>query len=277
VHGSRARTTNKDMLKEKTIVVTGATGGLGKALVSRLAGMGADVVALGRNEARLQEVRRSVNQGVRTEVVDLGDRDSVRAAAARLLAATPRIDALVHTAGVYKNDRRTQNGLEEMFRTNHLGPFLLTTLLEPALRAGKARVVFVSAPSGTKLDFDDLQGEKKFSAFNAFGASNAANLLCTFELARRWKGSGVTVDAFHPGLMKSSLMNESPWLMRTMLNLVSRDPERAVDALIHVVDQPGVDGDGRFFKLEKQSAPPGSTQDRDAQKKLWEASQQLLA
>ena len=265
------------MLKEKTIVVTGATGGLGKALVSRLAGMGADVVALGRNEARLQEVRRSVNQGIRIEVVDLGERNSVRAAADRLLAAVPRIDALVHTAAVYRNERRIHDGLEEMFGTNHLGPFLLTARLKPALEAGKARVVFVSAPSSTKLDFDDLQGEKKFSALTAFGASKAANLLCTFELARRWKGSGITVDAFHPGLIKSALMTESPWLLRTMLNLVSRDPERAVDALIAVVDQPGVDGDGRFFKLEKPSAPPGPSTDRDAQRKLWEASEQLLA
>ncbi len=265
------------MLKEKTIVVTGATGGLGKALVSRLAGMGADVVALGRNEARLQEVRRSVNQGIRIEVVDLGERRSVRAAADRLLASVPRIDALVHTAAVYRNDRRIHDGLEEMFGTNHLGPFFLTAKLKPALEAGKARVVFVSAPSSTKLDFDDLQGEKKFSAFTAFGASKAANLLCTFELARRWKGTGITVDAFHPGLVKSSLMSESPWLLRTMLNLVSRDPERAVDALIAVVDQPGVDGEGRFFKLEKPSAPPGPSTDRDAQRKLWEASEQLLA
>jgi NAD(P)-dependent dehydrogenase (short-subunit alcohol dehydrogenase family) len=221
-------------------------------------------------------VRRSVNQGVRTEVIDLGDRESVRVAAARLLAAVPRIDALVHTAAVYRNDRRVRDGLEEMFRTNHLGPFLLTERLRPALEAGKARVVFVSAPSSTKLDFDDLQGEKKFSALTAFGASKAANLLCTFELARRWKGSGITVDAFHPGLIKSGLMTESPWLLRTMLNLVSRDPERAVDALIAVIDQPGVDGDGRFFKLEKPSTPPGPSTDRDAQRKLWEASEQLL-
>jgi NAD(P)-dependent dehydrogenase (short-subunit alcohol dehydrogenase family) len=265
------------MLKEKTIVVTGATGGLGKALVSRLAGMGADVVALGRNEARLQEVRRSVNQAIRIEVVDLGERSSVRAAADRLLAAVPRIDALVHTAAVYRNDRRIHDGLEEMFGTNHLGPFFLTAKLKPALEAGRARVVFVSAPSSTKLDFDDLQGEKKFSALNAFGASKAANLLCTFELARRWKGTGITVDAFHPGLIKSSLMTESPWLLRTMLKLVSRDPERAVDALIAVLDQPGVDGEGRFFKLENPSAPPGPSTDRDAQRKLWEASEQLLA
>ncbi len=264
------------MLKEKTIVVTGATGGLGKAVVSRLAGMGADVVALGRNEARLQELRRFVNQGVRTEVVDLGDRASVRAGAERLLATVPRIDALVHTAAVYRNDRRIHDGLEEMFRTNHLGPFFLTARLKPSLEAGKARVVFVAAPSSTKLDFDDLQGEKKFSALTAFGASKAANLLCTFEMARRWKGTGVTIDAFHPGLVKSALMTESPWLLRTMLGLVSRDPERAVDALIAVVDQPGVDGEGRFFKLDTPSKPPGPSQDRDAQKRLWEASEQLF-
>ena len=261
------------MLKDKTIVVTGATGGLGKALVSKLAGMGADVVALGRNEARLKEV----SANIRTEVVDLGDRDSVRAAADRLLAAVPRIDALVHTAGVYRHQRQVKGGLEEMFRTNHLGPFQLTARLRPALEAGKARVVFVSAPSSTKLDFDDLQGEKKFSPFTAFGASKAANLLCTFELARRWKGSGITVDAFHPGLIKSALMTESPWLMRTMLNLVSRDPAGAADALIAVVDQPGIDGEGRFFKLAKASAPPGPSQDRAAQQRLWEASEQLLA
>ena len=263
------------MLKDKTIVVTGATGGLGKAVVSRLAGMGAEVVALGRNEARLQEVRGSAK--IRTEVVDLGDRDSVRAAADRLLAAVPRIDALVHTAAVYKQQRQVQGGLEEMFRTNHLGPFLLTARLRPALEAGKARVVFVSAPSSTKLDFDDLQGEKKFSPFTAFGASKAANLLCTFELARRWKGTGITVDAFHPGLIKTTLMTESPWLMRAMLNLVSRDPHRAADALIAVIDRPGIDGEGRFFKLDKPSAPPGPSQDRAAQQRLWEASEQLLA
>jgi NAD(P)-dependent dehydrogenase (short-subunit alcohol dehydrogenase family) len=264
------------MLKDKTIVVTGATGGLGRAVVIGLAKEGAKVVALGRNAARLEETKREA-PSIQTEIVDLGDRRSVQKAVDRLAHGLDQIDALLETAAVYKHARSTRDGLEEMFATNHLGPFQLTTRLEPLLRKGKARVVLVSAPSTTKLNFDDLQGEKKYSAFTAFGASKAANLLFAAELARRWKGTGITVDVFHPGLVKSSLMNESPWLMRTMLALVSSDPSKPAAALIMVADQPGVDGESRFFVLDKVSKHPKSSDDRDAQKRLWETSERLLA
>src|SRR5207249_5940135 len=122
----------------------------------------------------------------------------------------------------------TPDGLETMFATNHLGPLLLTNLLlEELKRSADARVINVTAPSTTKLNFDDLQGEKKFSALSAFGASKMCNLLFTYELARRLAGTGLTANAFHPGLMKTDLLNEAPGMVRWLSHLFATSPERA--------------------------------------------------
>src|SRR4051812_1954530 len=203
----------------RTAVVTGATAGIGRAIAEALAAAGLTVVLVARDQARGEAARQEItkttaNDRISVVVGDLGEMASIRRAAVAIGRAHPKLDILVNSAGVYTPKRTvTADGFETMFATNLLGPFLLTNLLLPQLAAGSARVLVLSAPSGTKLDFDDLQGERPFRSLTAFGASKAADLLFTFELARRSAGTGVTANAIHPGLVRTNLMSGAPALI----------------------------------------------------------------
>ncbi len=200
----------------RTALVTGSTAGIGRALAETLAAAGASVAIVGRDAARVAEATRAVAQRATSPAIggflaDLSVQADVRRLAAEVAASLPQLDILVHCAAVYVQRRTvTPDGLETMFATNHLAPFLLSNLLRDRLAANApARVLVVTAPSTTTLDFEDLQGERRFRSLTAFGASKAAELLLTFELARRWEGSGVTVNAVHPGLARTNLMREA--------------------------------------------------------------------
>jgi NAD(P)-dependent dehydrogenase (short-subunit alcohol dehydrogenase family) len=183
----------------------------------------------------------------------------------------------VNVAGIFSSQRiETADGLELMFATNHLGPFLLTNLLLPALTAGEGRVLTVAAPSGTRLNFDDLQGSEKFSALSAFGASKAANLLFTFELARRIAGSGVTANAVHPGLARTGLMRQAVAPLRVVLGLMSAPVDKVADRIAPLLlDDAYASANGQFFHKGKAIVPPKSTLDVEAQQRLWQVSEQL--
>ena len=190
-------------------VITGATSGIGRALAQQLAAAG-EVALVARDPAKGESVRSEIARAVPDAIVevhlaDLSSLADVRSLADQLSAAHPRIDALVNCAAVFSSRRvETTDGLELMFATNHLAPFLLTNLLLPSLRAsGAARVLTVTAPATVRLDFDDLQGRQRFRALRAFGATKAANLLFTFGLAGRVAESGVVANAVHPGLART--------------------------------------------------------------------------
>ena len=136
--------------------------------------------------------------------------------------------------------------------------------------------MIVSAPSTTKLDFDDLQGERKFGSLTAFGASKAADLILTFELARRLEGAGVTANAVHPGFMRTNLMRQAPAPMRWGLRLFSAPPARAAAAIAPLVLSAEYEGEtGRFYKGGRASEPPSGTLDADLGRRLWEVSAAL--
>ena len=161
-----------------------------------------------------------------------------------------------------------------MFATNHLAPFLLTNLLHERLMANApARVLMLTAPSTTKLDFDDLQGERRFRSLTAFGASKAAELLLTFELARRWEGSGVTVNAVHPGVARTDLMRQASAPVRWVSKLVAAPPERVAAAIAPLVLFPEYAGrTGRFFSKGREIDAPPYTRDPEVARRLWDAS-----
>jgi NAD(P)-dependent dehydrogenase (short-subunit alcohol dehydrogenase family) len=271
-------------MQDKICLITGANGGLGKAIATAFAKKGATVIMLCRDRTRglaaQSEVQTaSSNPNVELLVADLGSQASVRGAVARFKEHHTRLDVLVNNAAVYKNTRTlTADGFETMFSTNHLGHFLLTNLLLDSLKAApSARVITVSAPTTTPLDFDDLNGEKKFSAFNAFGASKMCNLLFAFELARRLDGTKITSNAVHPGLVKSNLMSEAMFIIRFMTNLISTSPEKAAQAFVYLAGSPEVAGvSGKFFKGTKVSAAPAYSLDTDAQRRLWDISSQSV-
>lgn len=164
-----------------------------------------------------------------------------------------------------------------MFVTNHLAPFLLTNLLLDRLRAAPAaRILTITAPSTVSLDFDDVQGVRRSGALRAFGASKMANLLFTYELARRMEGSPVIACAIHPGLVRSNLMKEAAAPIRWLTRLFSGSPEQAAISIVHVATAPEFAGrNGRFYHRGKEITSNAYSHDPAVQRRLWELSAAL--
>ncbi len=241
-----------------TVVVTGATGAIGSATVAALEERHARVIALARSK------------------LDLSSTKSVRAAARELNRSASHIDALLNIAAVFTTKyQKSADGFELMLATNHLGPFLLTNLLRDRL-VGGGRVITVTAPSSTHVDIDRMLDRGRFNATYSFGATKAANLMFTFELARRAKRWDVRVNAFHPGLIRSELMREAPRPMRVLTRMISGTPERAAEDLADLAMSPAHAGTtGWFFKGTRHIDAPKSTQDLGQQSVLWKRSAEL--
>lgn len=261
------------------VVITGATGAIGSATAALLARRGARLVLLSRPSDRLDAMvtRLDTDNRVTSVEVDLSSSASVRAAARQISREVAHVDALINTAAVFTSEyEQSDDGVELMLATNHLGPFLLANLLRDRL-AGGARVITVTAPSGTRVDIDHLMSKDHFSALRTFGATKAANLMFTFELARRAKRWDVRAYAYHPGLVRSHLMREAPRPIRFLTRLVSRSPKRAGEDLAELATSPAFESTtGWFFKGGRRIDPPKSTLDVDAQSNLWKRSAELV-
>jgi len=208
----------------------------------------------------------------------------VRNVAEILKSRYEKIDVLINSAGIYKRKRVvTVDGYEEMFAANHLGPFLLTNLLLEWLQTavqsnGSARVLNITAPSTVPLNFDDLQSERNFNSLNTFRATKMANLLFTFALARQLENTGITVNAIHPGVVRSGLMKESFAPLRLFTWLISSSPEGVTENILPVAMAPDFEKiTGKFFYRGKEIEAPVYAYDHDAQQKLWEMSETLTA
>jgi len=262
-------------------LVTGASRGIGGATAAGLAEAGMSVFCLSRNSPR--DASRSAGGNGRLEFLpcDLSSPASIRAAAAELRKRTDRLNLLINGAAVLTDKRTvTPEGLELMFATNHLGPFLLTHLLLDRLKAGApSRIITLTAPSTVKPDLGDLQGQRRFSAARAFGASKAGNLLFTYALARRVKAQGITANACHPGVTRTSLTRHAPLvvqlLSRVIIDPFSRTPERAAEGVIALAVEDkfaAVTGelvhDGKIIKAPFQA-------DTDLQERFWAESAAL--
>jgi NAD(P)-dependent dehydrogenase (short-subunit alcohol dehydrogenase family) len=267
----------------RTALVTGATAGVGRAIAEPLAAAGLTVILVARDQVRGEAARHEIatttgNDRISVVVGDLADMASVRKIALAVDHAHPKIDVLVNSAGVYTPKRTvTADGFETMFATNLLGPFLLTNLVLPQMRAAvSARILVLGAPSRTKIDFDDLQSERRFRSLSAFGASKAGDRLFTFQLARRLDGTGVTANAIHPGLVRTSLMSGAPALLRWAIRPFSRSPEAAVETIVPLALDPAfADRSGLFFHHARAIDPPVNTRDADVARRLWDVCAEL--
>jgi NAD(P)-dependent dehydrogenase (short-subunit alcohol dehydrogenase family) len=274
-------------MPNQVFVVTGATSGIGNALAVDLAKTGETVVIVARDPDRGSAAHKEIglaaqNPNIDLQLCDLSVLSSVRNLAEILKSKYEQIDVLINNAGVYKRKRTvTVDGFEEMFAANHLGPFLLTNLLLERLQVavqtnGSARVLNITAPSTVALNFDDLQGERNFHSLTAFGATKMANLLFTFELARRLENTGITVNAIHPGPARSGLMKEGFFLMRLLTRLASSPPEKVTGAILQAAVAPEFQKTtGKFLHNGKEIEAPPYAHDRTAQQRLWELSEAL--
>jgi NAD(P)-dependent dehydrogenase (short-subunit alcohol dehydrogenase family) len=264
-------------------MVTGVTSGLGKAIALALAKTGESVIMVARDADRGMQVKKEIaaatqNPNLDLQLCDLATLSSVRNLGTILTNRYDKIDVLINNASVYKKNRETTvDGFERMFATNHLGPFLLTYMLLDKLKAsGSGRIINIAAPSTTQLNFDDLQSEKSFNPFRAFGASKMANLLFTYELARRMEDYGVKVNAVHPGLVRSSLMKEAFAPLQLLLWLFSAPANRAAEDIVKLATSPEFENtNGKFLNKGKEIQAAEYALNPAIQLKLWSASEEL--
>jgi NAD(P)-dependent dehydrogenase (short-subunit alcohol dehydrogenase family) len=274
----------------KTVLVTGGTGGIGRATALRLASMGARVGITGREAGRTQRAAaeiasESANGTVDAFAADMSSQAEVRRLAGEVLAAYPRLDVLVNNAGGFWAHRHvTEDGLEHTFALNHLAPFLLTRLLlDRLIESAPARIVTVSsgAQSMGTINFDDLMGEHKYSGSDAYNQSKLANVMFTYELARRLAGTGVTATALHPGMTNTSFSAEDPSRAFAPLVMVMRPfmkkPERGADTPVFLASSPAAEGlTGQYFVNQAAKKSNESSYDTAAAARLWQVSAGLV-
>jgi NAD(P)-dependent dehydrogenase (short-subunit alcohol dehydrogenase family) len=260
------------------VVITGATGGIGRAAAVELSRRGAEVAIVGRDPDRVKETAGGV---MHEHVADLSSLDEVRRLADELLERYERIDVLANNAGaMFTSRRETPDGYEQTFALNHLAPFLLTTLLLPRLRECRARVVTTAsdAHGGGALDLDDLQGVNSFRAMRTYSTSKLCNVLFTRELAKR--EPDVTATCFHPGVVRTGWGKNDGLLYRVGLTAISpflRSPERGARSLVWLaLSEEAAELDGVYVQDEKVLAPSPAAQDDMLAAALWEASEELV-
>ena len=273
----------------KTVLITGGSGGIGLATAAGLAGLGARVGIVGRDPVRSETAAgqlRGAGAQVDVFVADMSSQREVRRLAEEVLAAYPRLDVLVNNVGGYWATRHTTvDGLEHTFAVNHLAPFLLTDLLLDRLREGAgARVVTVSsaAQSMGTIDFADLQGERDYNGQRAYNQSKLANVMFTYELARRLAGSPVTANVLHPGVVRTNFGREdSGGWMRVMLPIlrpILKSPSRGAATSIYLASSPEAEGvTGRYYANEKPKSSSKASQDTAIAARLWAVSAELVA
>ncbi len=266
------------LMSGKTVLITGATDGIGKETAAQLADMGARVIVHGRNAEKTEKVREEIvvrtgNSGVETIVADLSAMANVRSLAAEIRSRFDNLDVLVNNAGVYMKELiRTPDGFEMTFAVNHLAPFLLTNLLLPLVKASApARVITVSsvAHGSARLDFDNLNAEKAFHGWGAYCISKLGNLLFTFELARRLAGSSVTANALHPGTIDTNMLQK--------LGMNGRPVADGAETPVYLASSPeAAEISGEYFNHKRIAKPSDLARDEALQRKFWEISAELV-
>jgi NAD(P)-dependent dehydrogenase (short-subunit alcohol dehydrogenase family) len=261
----------------KTVLVTGATDGLGRHVARELAAEGATVLLHGRSRERLEAVLEDVRTqagGVeaRSYLADLSSLAAVRGLAERILADEGRLDVLINNAGIASRERRmSEDGVELTFAVNYLSHFLLTGLLMALLRhSAPARIVNVSSVGQNPIDFSDPMLEREYNAMRAYSQSKLAQIMFTFELAERERDAGVTVNALHPAsLMDTKMVHETfGYTMSTV--------EEGAGAVIRLAVSPEVDGvTGAYFDGTSEARADRQAYDPQARVRLWTLSEQL--
>lgn len=263
---------------KKVILVTGATDGIGRETARALAGLGHRVIVHGRTAAKAEAAARELaretpSADLAAAAGDLSSQAEVRALAAALRAAHPRLDVLLHNAGVYVTTRQvTPDGHELTFAVNHLAPFLLTHLLLDRVREARGRVVVVSSGvhGNASLDLEDLQGERAWDGYGAYARSKLCNVLFANELAERLRGSGATANSLHPGVVGTKLLRAG-FAMDGPDSLA-----QGAATSVHLAVSPELEGMTGLYFVRKKPVPASRlARKADLRAALWAASERL--
>ncbi len=264
-------------LKKATILVTGATDGLGRRVASELAGRGATVLLHGRSRERLEatseEIRRETgSEKLRHSLADLSSLGDVRGLAGRILSDEGSLDVLVNNAGIISRERReSEDGHELTFAVNYLSHFLLTRLLLPLLRdSAPARIVNVASAGQSPVDFDDPMLEQGYDAMRAYSMSKLAQIMFTFELAERLSGTEMSANALHP----ASLMDTK--MVAQAFGYTMSAVEEGAEATVRLAASPELEGvTGRYFDGKSEARANRQAYDESARNRLWTLSENL--
>src|SRR5829696_8772679 len=276
-------------MQGKVCLITGGTNGIGKSTAHELVRMGATVVIVGRNAQKtsqvVEEIRQSTgNDTVDSLLADLSSQRNVRRLANEFESKYSRLHVLLNNAGaVFMQRQLSVDGIEMTFALNHLAPVLLTNLLLESLKASApARIINVSSGvhSSGKIEFDNLQGERAYSP-KAYDNSKLANLLFTLALAQRVAGSGVTVNALHPGFVSTGFGKNNPGflmkIIRAVVPLIGRSPEKGAETSIYLASSPEVQSiTGKYFVDCKVTQPAPQATDSAVARKVWDISADMV-
>lgn len=275
-------------IKDKIVLVTGATNGIGKVAAQELAAQGARVVIVSRSadkcKAVTEEIRAKTGATVDWIAADLSLLSGIEDAAAEFQARYQQLHVLLNNAGAFYADRiTTADGYEMTFALNHLNYFLLTERLRNLLIASApTRVVNVSSDAhyGGAIDFDDLMGERKYSGWGAYSQSKLANVMFTYSLARRLEGTGVTANVLHPGFVSTGFGRNNNGLLGMLMPVAqwfAKKPDEGAETSIYLAASPEVSGvTGKYFASRKAKDSSQRSYDIDAQERLWALSEELV-
>lgn len=275
-------------MKDRLVLITGSTAGIGKRTALELAQLGAHVIVQGRDGPKAERVVAELKQQTGNEkidflVADLSSMKAVRDLAEQVKLKYRRLDVLLNNAGAMNPSRQlTVDGYERTFATNHLAYFLLTNLLLPELKKGsRPRIVNVASEAHRRpgtLDFTDLNAERGYSGFGHYGRSKLANILFTRELARRGQPDGITANCLHPGFVASDFLSKGGiWsLIKPIAYLFAIDEAQGAKTSVYLASSPEVEGvTGKYFDRCRERRPNRFAEDDDAARKLWEISERL--
>ena len=269
----------------KVCLVTGANSGIGKETAEGLARMGATLVMVCRDrergQAALEEIKsKSGSRSVELMICDLASQAQIRKLAEEFKQKHNRLDVLVNNAGLVLTRRTmTEDGLETTFAVNHLGYFLLTNLLLDLIKqSAPARIVNVASTAhrSATIDFNDLQEERSYGTMRAYGQSKLANILFTYELARRLEGSGVTVNCLHPGIIGTNIFRAAPGILSVAAKLIFKSPKKGAETSIYLATSPEVaQVTGKYFDDKRVVSSSPESYDTAVAERLWQVSEQM--
>jgi NAD(P)-dependent dehydrogenase (short-subunit alcohol dehydrogenase family) len=271
-------------MKQKTILITGATSGIGKETAKELASLGATIVFTSRDQKRGDDVRKELveetgNEKIFSEYCDLASFDSIRDFCKNFLQNYDRLDVLINNAGTWnKSKKLSKDGIEMTFAVNHLAPFLMTNLLlERIKESAPARIITLSSALhfSAKSPFEHTEDERAFKGMQAYNDSKLANVLFTKELARKLEGTRVTANAIMPGFIATGLFRDNNIFLKKFISFIAKSPKKGAETSVYLASSPEVENiSGKYFekKAEKTSSP--ASYDKTLASELWKKSEE---